>query len=141
MAKKTTAKNKKTLKRNDYCGPKWAKNVIIVILMVAIVCVTTALVAQIQGLKDNAITREQSVYLEAFPELARNVVSNLDIIDGKNEDVQMTEYGVTEDGKLYIKFKYAEIVDGQVAGEYKTGTVYIAEDKERGSFGYAFAYD
>ena len=86
-------------------------------------------------------TREQSVYLETFPELARNVVSNLDIIDGKNEDVQMTEYGVTEDGKLYIKFKYAEIVDGQVAGEYKTGTVYIAEDKERGSFGYAFSYD
>ena len=51
MAKKSTAKDKKITKKQDYCGPMWAKNVIIAILMVAIVCVTTALVTQIYGLR------------------------------------------------------------------------------------------
>ena len=143
MATKKISKSKKVSKKADYRKPGWAKNVVIGILMAAIVCVTMAFATTVYFMRGRAITDEQATYLDVFPELARNVAENLNILDDKDEVVRMTGYGrAEEDGHFYIDFEYAEVVDGVTSCETKHGRVYIVEDAERpGSWGYAYTYD
>ena len=143
MATKKVSKNKRTSKKTGYRKPEWAKNVVIGILMAAVVCVTMAFAVTVYFMKERAITDEQATYLEVFPELARNVTENLDILSEKDEIVRMVGYGTSEeDGHFYIEFEYAEVQDGVPVGEVKKGRVYIVEDAERpGSWGYAYAYE